>query len=480
MFRLLAPLLIVAAFLPPTLAADRPNLVIFLADDLGYGDLGCFGHPLIQTPNLDKFASEGVRLTQCYSASAVCSPSRSAILTGRTPHRNGVYTWIAEGGEVHLRSSEITLPGLLRSSGYTTCHVGKWHLNGLFNDPRHPQPGDHGYDWWFATQNNAAPTHENPSNFVRNGTPVGALSGYSAPLVVAEAVSWLEEERDANKPFFLSVWTHEPHYPIKSDPKFKALYASLSDEVQIEHHANVTQMDHAFGELMKALETRGLRENTLVFFTSDNGPEGDGVKSAGRGSQGGLRGRKRDLHEGGIRVPGLARWPGHIPPGSVSEVAVIGSDLFPTFLAAAGVKAPADRVIDGIDVTEVLAGTGRSVGRPQPLYWRLHMAPNAQYAMRIGDWKLLADATLTQYELYNLRSDPTESNNLVQAEPARFAELKEQFLAHNTAVEAEGPDWWKRLSASGGKAGGAGDKGGMSKGKKAGRKTSEEKSPEVR
>jgi arylsulfatase A len=480
MFRLLTPLLIVAAVLPSTLAADRPNLVIFLADDLGYGDLGCFGHPLIQTPNLDKFASEGVRLTQCYSASAVCSPSRSAILTGRTPHRNGVYTWIAEGGEVHLRSSEITLPGLLRSSGYTTCHVGKWHLNGLFNDPRQPQPGDHGYDWWFATQNNAAPTHENPSNFVRNGTPVGALSGYSAPLVVAEAVSWLEEERDANKPFFLSVWTHEPHYPIKSDQKFKALYASLSDEVQIEHHANVTQMDHAFGELMKALETRGLRENTVVFFTSDNGPEGDGVKSAGRGSQGGLRGRKRDLHEGGIRVPGLARWPGHIPPGSVSEVAVIGSDLFPTFLAAAGVKAPADRVIDGIDVTEVLSGADRSVERPQPLYWRLHMAPNAQYAMRIGDWKLLADSTLTQYELYNLRSDPTESNNLVQAEPVRFAELKEQFLAHNTAVEAEGPDWWKRLSASGGKAGGAGDKGGKSKGKEAGRKTSEAKSPEAR
>lgn len=451
MARFLSGILLAATLLPCATAADRPNLIVFLADDLGYGDLGCYGHPLIQTPNLDAFAKEGVRLTQCYAASAVCSPSRSAILTGRTPHRNGVYTWIAEGGEVHLRPSEITLPKLLRESGYTTCHSGKWHLNGWFNDPRHPQPGDHGYDWWFATQNNAAPSHENPSNFVRNGAAAGALTGYSAPLVVREAVNWLKEKRDPAKPFFLAVWTHEPHYPIKSAPELKARYASLTDDVQVEHHANVTQMDHAFGELMTALDTQGLRENTFVFFTSDNGPEGDGVKSPGRGSQGGLRGRKRDLHEGGIRVPGLARWPGHIPPGSVSETPVIGSDLFPTFLAAAGVKAPADRVLDGIDVTAAVSGKIRALERPQPLYWRLHMAPNAQYAMREGNWKLLADATLTQFELYDLGSDPAESHDLAKEETARLKDLQQRFLAHNAAVEAEGPDWWKRLGASGGK-----------------------------
>jgi arylsulfatase A-like enzyme len=213
---------------------------------------------------------------------------------------------------------------------------------------------------------------------------------------------------------------------------------------------------------MKALDAQSLRENTFVFFTSDNGPEGDGVKSPGRGSQGGLRGRKRDLHEGGIRVPGLARWPGHIPAGSVSDTTVIGSDLFPTFLAAAGLKAPADRLIDGIDVTAALSGQATGLERPQPLYWRLHMAPNAQYAMRVGDWKLLADATLTQYELYNLRSDPAESKELSKEETARFTEMRERFLAHNAAVEAEGPDWWKRLNASGGKAteaGGAKGKG---------------------
>jgi arylsulfatase A len=432
----------------PVFAA--PNVVLFLADDLGYGDLGCFGHPIIQSPNLDAFAKEGVRLTQCYSGSAVCSPSRSALLTGRTPHRNGVYTWIAEGAEVHLRTSEVTLPKLLKGAGYGTCHVGKWHLNGLFNDAKQPQPGDHGYDWWLATQNNAGPSHENPDNFVRNGQPVGLMQGYSAPLVVEEAIGWLKEKRDPAKPFFLAVWTHEPHYPIKSDPKFKALYPGLTDDVQAEHHANVTQMDHAFGNLMVALKEQKLADNTVVFFTSDNGPEGDGVKSPGRGSSGGLRGRKRDLHEGGIRVPGIVRWPGQIPAGTTCDVPVIGSDVFPTMLGVAGVAVPGDRVIDGVDVLKVLKGEAEQLERPQPLFWRLHMAPNAKIAMRVGDWKILADETLSEFELYDLKADPKEATDLKEKEAARFETMKKQLAAHNAEVEAEGPDWWKRLSPSGG------------------------------
>lgn len=433
-------------------AADtaRPNLIVFLADDLGHGDLGVQGHSTIKTPHLDAFAKQGVRLTQCYAASGVCSPSRSAILTGRTPHRNGVYTWIAEGAEVHLRTSEITLPRLLKSAGYATCHSGKWHLNGLFNNPAHPQPGDHGYDWWLATQNNAGPSHENPSNFVRNGQAVGRLEGYAAPLVVDEAIAWLREKRDPAKPFYLAVWTHEPHYPIKSDPKFKALYSDLTDEVQREHHANVTQMDHAFGRLMAALDAQKLADTTLVFFTSDNGPEGDGITSPGRGSSGGLRGRKRDLHEGGIRVPGLARWPGRIKPGTVSDAPVVGTDLFPTFLAAAGVAAPTDRVIDGANVLPILTGAAKNVARPQPLYWRLHMAPNAKIAMRVDDWKILADEKLTAFELYNLAADPQEKTDLKEREPQRFAALRDQLVKHNAAIDAEGPDWWRRLSPNGG------------------------------
>lgn len=428
----------------------QPNFVLFLADDLGYGDLGCFGHPIIKTPNLDAFAKQGVRLTQCYSASAVCSPSRSALLTGRTPHRNGVYTWIAEGSEVHLRTSEVTLPSLLRKAGYTTCHSGKWHLNGLFNKPAQPQPGDHGYDWWMATQNNAAPTHENPRNFARNGQPVGPMQGYSAPLVVKEAITWLKEKRDASKPFFLAVWTHEPHYPIKSDPKFKALYPDLTDDIQREHHANVTQMDHAFGLLMKALDEQNVADSTFVFFTSDNGPEGDGIKSPGRGSSGGLRGRKRDLHEGGIRVPGLARWPGKVKAGTTSDVPVIGSDVFSTMLGIAGVETPKDRTLDGVNALGALDGSATKLERPQPLFWRLHMAPNAKIALRVDDWKILANAELTEFELYDLESDPKETTDLKEKESRRFQELKARLIAHNAQVDAEGPDWWKRLSPNGG------------------------------
>jgi len=434
------------------LRAAPPNVILFLADDLGYGDLGCFGHPVIQSPNLDAFAKQGVRLTQCYAASAVCSPSRSALLTGRTPYRNGVYTWLAETSEVHLRSSEVTLPLLLQKAGFATAHVGKWHLNGLFNNPAQPQPSDHGYDWWMATQNNAAPTHENPSNFVRNGTPVGEMQGYSAPLVVGEAVRWLREKRDPAKPFFLTVWTHEPHYPIKSDPKFKALYPQLVDDVQREHHANVTQMDAAFGQLVKALSELMLEESTFVLFTSDNGPEGDGIKSPGRGSTGGLRGRKRDLHEGGIRVPAMVRWPGKIPTNSTVDAPVIGSDVLPTVLAVTGADAVSlgNRTLDGVNVLPVLQGASETVERPQPLFWRLDMAPNAKIAMRVGDMKMLADPARHTFEMYDLKKDPQETTDLRESKALEFAQLKKRLLEHSALIEAEGPDWWKRLSPSGG------------------------------
>jgi len=435
-------------------AAERPNVIVVLADDLGYGDLGCYGHPRIQSPNLDAFAKQGVRLTQCYSASAVCSPSRSAILTGRTPHRNGVFTWIAAGSEVHLRTSEITVPKLLKDAGYTTAHVGKWHLNGKFNSPDQPQPNDHGYDHWMATQNNAGPNHKNPTNFVRNGKPVGALTGFSAPLVADEAIDWLTTKRDKAKPFFLTVWTHEPHALIETDPEFQKPYADLDEDFR-QHHGNVSQLDHAFGKLLKALDEQKLTDSTVVVFTSDNGPEGDGLKARNRGSTGGLRGRKRSMYEGGIRVPGLVRWPGQIKAGTTSDTAVIGSDLFPTILGACGVKAPADRVIDGVDVLPVLTGKDATVARKVPLYWRLGMAPpaeNLHMAMRDGDWKLLAAQDFKNFELYNLKADPQEKTDVKGNEAARFEAMRTQLVALNAEIEKDGPDWWKRLSTDGGRA----------------------------
>lgn len=422
--------------------AARPNIILFLADDLGYGDLGCYGHPIIQTPNLDAFAKQGMRLTQCYSACAVCSPSRSALLTGRTPYRNGVFTWIPENREVHLRTSELALPKLLKAEGYSTCHVGKWHLNSHFNQPSQPQPNDHGYDWWLATQNNAAPSHAQPKNFVRNGQPIGEVQGYSAPFIVQEALTWLKHHRDPGKPFLLAVWAHEPHYPIASAPEFKALYPDLTDDVQREHHANVTQLDHAFGELMRGLDELKLSQETFVFFTSDNGPEGDGIKTPGRGSTGGLRGRKRAVYEGGIRVPGIVRWPNQIAPATTSDLPVIGSDFFVTALNVAQAPVPQDRVIDGGNFLSIR--DHQPVTRNRPLYWRCDIAPNQRHtAMRIDDWKVVADEGLTEFELYHLGRDPKESTDLATSEPVKLEEMKVALRKLNAEIEAEGPDWWK-------------------------------------
>lgn len=446
-FRILALFVALTGFLSAQGESDQPNFIIFLTDDMGWGDLACYGHPIIQTPNLDQFAKEGMRFTQAYSSCGVCSPSRSSILTGRTPYRNGVWRWIPSGHQTHLRESEITLPELLKPLGYETMHTGKWHLNGHFNKPEQPQPDDHGYDWWFATQNNAAPSHKNPVNFVRNGDEVGPLEGFSAPLVADEAVRWLTDERDAGKPFFMTVWTHEPHLPIESDPEFMKLYADRDDPDLRQHHGNVTQIDHAFGNLMKALDGLDLTDNTFVIFTSDNGPEGKVARGRTQGSTGGLRGRKRDSHEGGIRVPAIVRWPGKIEPGTVSETPVIGSDIFSTVLDILGQQLPADRTIDGVSMVPAFAG--EKLERPVPLFWRTHIAPAASHAaMRIDEWKIVADESLTKFQLYQIEEDWKEERDLASEMPEKLAEMKAKFLEVWKDIEAEGPkEWWENEPA---------------------------------
>lgn len=422
---------------PPT------NVVIFLVDDMGWGDLGCYGNDVIHSPNLDRFATEGIRFTQCYSACGVCSPSRSSILTGRTPYRNGVWRWIPGGHSCHLRESEITLPELLRDKGYDTCHVGKWHLNGHFNSEKQPQPDDHGYTHWMATQNNAAPSHKNPRNFVLNGKPMGLLQGYAAPLVAKEGVRWLKEIRNKEKPFLLSVWTHEPHLPIESAEEFMKPYSNIKDEGIRQHHGNITQLDHAFGMITKALDELGLRDNTIVFFTSDNGPEGRGNSGRTRGSTGGLRGRKRDSHEGGIRVVGMVRWPGRIMPGSVSDIPVIGSDIFSTVLDITGIPLPNDRTIDGVSI--IPAFDDNPVKRPVPLFWRTHIAPaNSHAALRVKEWKLISDKSFSRFQLYDIEKDWKEENDLASKEIAKLEEMKVIFFKVLKGIEAEGPsEWWK-------------------------------------
>ena len=447
-------------------AADRPNFVVILCDDLGYGDLACYGHPVIRTPHLDQLASEGMRLTDCYSAAPICSPSRAGLLTGRTPSRSGVYSWIAERNPMQLLPEETTIATLLKEAGYDTCHVGKWHLNGWFNDPRHTQPGDHGFDHWFATQNNASPSHENPRNFVRNGEPVGELQGYSCQLVAEEAIDWLNSRKSKASPFFQFVCFHEPHEPVASPPVLVAGYPDATKKGEALYYANVENMDRAVGKLMAALDDLDLDESTLVFFTSDNGPETlNRYKNAWRshGSPGPLRGMKLHLYEGGIRVPGILRWTGRIDPGQVIDEPLASLDLLPTCCELAGVDVPPDKPLDGASFVPLLEGV--EITRSKPLFWHyMGGIGNRQVGVRDGVWKLVAgwdgradmpsgsslqpgtvqrmrESSLTQFELYNVREDIGERNDVGESRSQVLNELSRFARDTYREVLDEGPDW---------------------------------------
>ncbi len=462
-----------AAALSSSLAAaepaPRPNVVVILCDDLGHGDLGCFGHPAIRTPNLDRLAAEGMRLTACYSAAPVCSPSRAGLLTGRTPNRVGVYDWIPEGHPMHLPESEVTIAELLKTAGYDTCQAGKWHLNGEFDSPKQPQPGDHGFDHWFATQNNAAPSHENPRNFVRDGERVGPLEGFSCQLVADEAIGWLKARKDKN-PFFLYVCFHESHEPIAAPDEIVATYLDddgprARNRDEAEYFADVTNMDAAVGRLTAALSELGVEKDTLVVFTSDNGPETlDRYPKANRsyGSPGPLRGMKLWLYEAGIRVPGIVRWPGVVAAGRTSDVPVCSVDLLPTVCELAGIAPPADRPLDGTSLVPLLRG--QELERPTPLYWSYYRAlgePKA--ALRDGNlmilgtrtgggrltgsnvtadvMKVIKQETLGDFELYDLSADLAEARDLAAERPEVARRLAERLTARHLEVRDEGPTW---------------------------------------
>lgn len=344
---------------------------------------------------------------------------------------------------MHLRAEETTVAGLLGDAGYATALVGKWHLNGKFNSPEQPQPGDHGFDHWFATQNNAHPSHRNPDNFVRNGEDVGPLQGYSSTVIVDEGIEWLRS-REVDAPFFLFVSFHSPHEPVATSEEFTRLYddTAATPEEAI-YFGNVTQMDHEVGRMLATLDDLGLRDDTFVMFTSDNGPETlNRYRGAARsyGSPGVLRGMKLHVYEGGIRVPGIVRWPGVIQAGSVVEEAVSGVDLFPTLCAAADVEMPTDSSHGGADVSPILRGG--SLDRAKPLYWQYDRAiSKPRVAIRDGDWKLLANADLDEFELYNLREDVVERDEASEREPARASAMADTLRAMHAEALAEGPTW---------------------------------------
>lgn len=463
-----------ALFNHSTWAAERPNFVIVLCDDLGYGDLECFGHPHIKTPNLNELAATGIRLTNCYSAAPVCSPSRVGLLTGRSPNRAGVYDWIPEArnprpdarDQVHMRDQETTIAQLLNDAGYATCMAGKWHCNSRFNDPAQPQPDDFGFDHYLATQNNAAPSHQFPNNFVRNGKPIGKVGEFSCQFVVTEALQWLDRRSEKDQPFFLYLPFHEPHEPVASPEALVAQYRNVAvDEDEAQYFANVANVDAAVGRFVKGLEEIGKRGDTLIVFTSDNGPETlDRYRSANRsyGSPGPLRGMKLHTTEAGFRVPGIVNWPGEIEPGQTLDTVVSSLDLLPTFCRLAGASVPSDLKLDGTDVLPLLADPAAQ--RPKPLFWIYYNAINEQrVAMRDGKWKVLAklnhgqfpklqnisdqnadqarQANLTDIQIFDVTQDINESTDVSSQDPERTKALERKLNAYYEELTAHSHVW---------------------------------------
>ena len=213
-------------------AAELPNVLVFLTDDHGYGDVGCYGSDRVKTPNIDRLAAEGIRFTQFYAPGSSCSPTRTGMMTGRNPFRLGVYTYIPLNSAMHMKREERTVGSSLREAGYDTCFVGKWACNGSLTDPKQPQPHEHGFDYWFASQNNAIPSHKNPVCFVRNGEEMGEIKGYSAQIIVDEAIQWLQRRGKSAKPFCLFVWFQEPYRAIATPEEFSAPYREKFKEAK--------------------------------------------------------------------------------------------------------------------------------------------------------------------------------------------------------------------------------------------------------
>ncbi|MBM3852963.1 MAG: arylsulfatase [Verrucomicrobia bacterium] len=417
-------------------AAEPPNVLLILADDLGYGDLGCYGQKEIQTPHLDRLAAEGMRFTQFYAGSSVCAPSRSCLMTGRHNGRGRVRDNVPHG--IHLLAGDLITTEVLRGAGYRTGGFGKWSLG---------DHGEAGAPWLkgfeeFYGYPNQDHAHFYYPHFLWDTNRVVLLPGnrpglpaarreYSPDLLLTRALQFLERQRADRRPFFLYYPTILPHWSEfpKDTPESHAIPSDAPytqrpwPQVEKNFAAMVTRLDRDVGRLLAKLEELGLASRTLVLFTSDNGPSAETIhrpdffRSAGP-----FRGHKRLLYEGGIRVPFLARWPGVIAPGAVSATVGGNWDLLPTLAELAGAPPPPD--LDGLSLAPVLRG------RPRPrehefLYWDYgHTRTAFLQAVRAGDWKAVRPALNQPTELYDLAGDPAESRDLARERPEIVARLE--------------------------------------------------------
>ncbi|MEZ5354285.1 MAG: sulfatase-like hydrolase/transferase [Bryobacteraceae bacterium] len=431
-------------------STPRPNIVLCMADDLGWGDTGYNGHPHLRTPHLDDMASRGLRFDRFYAGAPVCSPTRGSVLTGRHPYRYGIYT--ANAG--HMRPEEATLAEILKDKGYTTGHFGKWHLGTLTNDmadgrrggrekQHYAPPWEHGFDQCFSTevqmptwnpmQNQAFPSKywTGPGQYA-----TANLDGDDSRVIMDRALPFIAKAAAAGQPFFSVIWFHAPHLPVKAGPGHRALYREFSDDEQ-HYYGAITALDEQIGRLRGELRRIGAAANTMLWFCSDNGPEGR-VAGQGvhRGSAGALRGRKRSLFEGGVRVPGLLEWPDRVKATRRTGVPCSTLDYLPTILSTLGVPLPAPRPIDGVDLRPILDGTAHE--RPRPIGFRTPRGDAAAKASRLGSpdhalignrYKLLSylDDGAGEDLLFDIAVDPGERFDLAASQPAIARSMKAQL-----------------------------------------------------
>lgn len=443
---------------------SRPNIILMMADDLGYGDTGFTGHKVVQTPNLDQIAKDGAIMTNFHAGGPVCSPTRGTYLTGRHYFRYGIFS--ANIG--HLPKQEITIAEVLKEKGYTTGHFGKWHLGTLSKtesskgEKRKPaenySPASwHGYDQSFVVESSIATwVDPNPDKkqskknkgknpFYQNGVAVdmddASFKGGAGRIVMDRALPFIEAAVAKKQPFFTVIWFNAPHAPVHASPEHHKFYTDKGVKDGVAHYyGSITEMDEQIGRLRSELERLGVADNTLITFTSDNGPEGkvsaaetDKVKKGKdryAGITDGLRGRKRSLYEGGVRVPTVIMWPGKIKPNTIMPQQGSTLDYLPTVADLVNYQMPDDRPIDGVSLLPLLSGQNTDFKRSKPIPFRHRNSAT----LIDGDFKLVLSIgkKSTKEELYNMTNDRAETTDIIAQHPERASAMikqLEEFLA---------------------------------------------------
>ena len=441
--------------------ATRPNIILIMTDDQGWGDTGYNGHPYLKTPNIDEMASNGVVFNRFYAASAVCSPTRGSVMTGRHPLRYGICG--ANCG--HLRTEEVTLAELGKEAGYVTGVFGKWHLGTLTRDtidsnrggrPQHDAhyspPSEHGFDTYFVTEAkvptwNPMITPPRSAGDVRSSLlesePFNTfywsapgkivtenLAGDDSRVIMDRVIPFVEDAVKKDRPILAVVWFHTPHLPVIAGERYKEQYKDLSEDQQ-HFYGVLTAMDKQVGRLRKTLRELGVADHTVLFFTSDNGPEGTTVTGRTQGITKGLRGRKRSLYEGGIRVPGIMEWPGMVSSGSILNAPCFTSDYFPTIASILNIDiAKYDRPYDGVNLLPLVNGTVER--REKSLAFRFRQ----QASLMNETYKIYSNDGGKTFELYDVSSDPSESVDLAASHPQKLNEMVAEWHQWRASQEA--------------------------------------------